>query len=127
MEKLEIKASKHTPMILYEPEKNTFSITGSSLPENVHDFYRPVLLWLDEYENNVKHIKKPLTIMVKFAYYNSGSMRYIAEIFAKISKISKKGIKTTVNWHYEKEDELLKEAGQDLAELVGLDFNFIIS
>ena len=127
MEKLEIKASKHTPMIHYEPEKNTFTISGSSLPENVHDFYRPILTWLDEYEKNVESIKKPFTVIVKFAYYNSGSMRYIAEIFQRISKISKKGMQTIVNWHYEKEDELLKEAGQDMAELVGLDFNFIVS
>ena len=127
MEKLDIKPGKHTPKILYDPKENTLAISGSSLPENVHDFYKPVIQWLNEYENNIDSINIPLKITVKFAYYNSGSMRYIAEIFIKIAKISKKGMKTFVNWYYDKEDELLKEAGEDLAELVGLDFNFIIS
>ena len=127
MEKLEIIAGKHTPMVWFDPKENIFSISGSSLPENVHDFYRPILSWLDEYENNISSFKKPLKITVKFAYYNSGSMRYIAEIFKKISKINQKGMETIVDWYYEKEDELLKEAGEDLAELAGLDFNFIVS
>jgi len=127
MEKLDIKPGKHTPEIVYDPDENTLAISGSSLPENVHDFYKPIIQWLNDYENNLDSIKKPLKISVRFAYYNSGSMRYIAEIFIKIANISKKGLKTLVNWYYEKEDELLKEAGEDLAELVGLDFNFIIS
>jgi hypothetical protein len=127
MEKLEIIAGKHTPMVWFNLKENTFSISGSSLPENVHDFYRPILQWLDEYEKNIKAFKKPLKITVKFAYYNSGSMRYIAEIFKKMAIINKKGMETIVNWYYEKEDELLREAGEDLAELAGLDFNFIIS
>ncbi len=125
MEKLDIKAGKLTPQVTFDPEKNVFSLSGSSLPENVHDFYRPIIQWLDDYENQLDAIKKPLHIIIKFAYYNSGSMRYIADIFGKIAGIHKKGINTIVDWYYEKEDELLREAGQDLSELVELKFNFI--
>ena len=127
MEVLNIKPGKHTPEIRYDPDKNTLLFSGSSLPENVHDFYKPVIRWLDEYEKNIENITPPLKISVKFAYYNSGSMRYISDIFVKIAQISKKGMNTIVNWHYEKEDELLREAGEDLADITGLDFEFIIS
>ncbi len=127
MEKLDIKAGKLTPQVVFDPVENHFSISGSSLPENVHDFYKPIMKWLDEYEANLDKVDKPLNVFIKFAYYNSGSMRYIADFFSKIAKISNKGIKTNVDWYYDKDDELLKEAGLDLSELVGLKFNLIVS
>jgi hypothetical protein len=127
MKSLDIKAGKLTPGISYSPDNNTFSISGSSLPENVHEFYKPILQWFDEYEATADKIVKPFKITVKLAYYNSSSMRYIHDLFAKIAKIRQKGVETTIDWHYEKDDDILKEAGQDLAEIVGIKFNFVTS
>lgn len=127
MKRIDIKPGKLTPGISYDPEINTFSISGSSLPENVHEFYKPFLQWFDEYAAGADKITKPLKICVKLAYYNSSSMKYIHEIFARIAKIHQKGIETPIEWHYEKDDDILREAGQDLAEIVGLKFNFITS
>lgn len=127
MKKLDIKPGKLTPGISYNSDNNTLNIFGSSLPENVHEFFKPVLLWLDEYEDSVDKIDKPFKIIVKLAYYNSSSMRYIHDIFSRIVKISEKGINTSIDWYYEKDDDLLREAGQDLAEIVGIKFNIISS
>ena len=127
MKRIEIKSGKLTPSISYNPDNNTFSISGSSLPENVHEFYKPILQWFDEYEVSTDTIAKPLKISIKLAYYNSSSMRYIHDIFAKIAKIHQKDIETSIDWHYEKDDDILREAGQDLAEIVGMKFNFITS
>lgn len=126
MNKLDIKEGKLTPKIILDPVSNTFEFSGSSLPENVHDFYKPILNWLDDYELHLEKMNKHLHVSVNFAYYNSSSLKYITEIFKKISAINKKGIKTIIDWHYEKEDDLLKEAGQDLSQQVGLKFNFIV-
>ncbi len=127
MKSLEIKSGKLTPGISYNPDNNTFSISGSSLPENVHDFYKPLLQWFDEYEAGSDKVSKPFKIVVKLAYYNSSSMRYIHDIFAKIARINQKGVETSIDWYYEKDDDILREAGQDLAEIVGMKFNFISS
>lgn len=127
MKRIDIKAGKLTPKVTLDPDENIFSISGSSLPENVHEFYKPILQWLDEYEANTDKILKPFKVSMKFAYYNSSSMKYIHEIFTRIAKINKKGVKTVIDWHYEKDDDLLREAGQDLADLVGIKFNFISS
>ncbi len=127
MKRIDIKPGKLTPGISYEPDNNTFSISGSSLPENVHEFYKPILKWFDEYAADAEKIAKPLKIFVKLAYYNSSSMRYIHEIFARIARINQKGIETSIEWHYEKDDDILREAGKDLEEIVGLKFNFITS
>ena len=127
MKSIDIKSGKLTPSISYNPDNNTFSISGSSLPENVHEFYKPILQWFDEYLAGADSISKPFKIAVKLAYYNSSSMRYIHDIFTKIAKISQKGVETSIDWYYEKDDDILKEAGQDLADIVGINFNFISS
>ena len=41
--------------------------------------------------------------------------------------VRNKGIETNIDWYYDKDDELLKEAGLDLSELVGLKFNLIVT
>lgn len=127
MKSIDIKSGKLTPGISYSPDNNTFSISGSSLPENVHEFYKPILQWFDEYEASADKISKPFKIVVKLAYYNSSSMRYIHDIFAKIAKIGQTGVETSIDWYYEKDDDILKEAGEDLAEIIGIKFNFISS
>ena len=127
MKKLDIKAGKLTPRVICDPDENLFSISGSSLPENVHEFYKPIIQWLEDFEAEAEKKSKPLKVSMKFAYYNSSSMKYIHDIFAKIGRINKKGVETNIEWHYDKDDDLLKEAGQDLADLVGIKFNFIAS
>ncbi|MBN2613279.1 MAG: DUF1987 domain-containing protein [Bacteroidales bacterium] len=125
MKKLDIKEGKLTPKVTYNPDENILGISGSSLPENVHEFYKPILQWLDEYEAAADKVSKPFKVSMKLAYYNSSSMKYIHEIFASIARIHHKGVKTVIEWHYDKDDDLLKEAGQDLSELIGLKFNYI--
>ncbi len=127
MKRIDIKAGKLTPKVTFDPDENIFSISGSSLPENVHEFYKPIIQWLEDYEAGADMISKPFKVSMKFAYYNSSSMKYIHEIFTRIANINNKGVQTIIDWHYEKDDELLKEAGQDLADLVGIKFNFISS
>jgi hypothetical protein len=125
MDKFDVKQGKHTPKILLDPDQMIFNISGSSLPEDVEAFYQPVINWLDQFIENVSSDNKSLDVSVKFNYYNSGSMRYIAEIFKRIRAIHTKGVQTLITWHYEEEDELLKEAGEDLADVTGLNFKFV--
>ena len=125
MEKYAVKQDRHTPEVLLDAQEMIFKITGSSLPEDVEKFYQPIIDWLDKFVESMNNISKPLNIFVKFNYYNSGSMRYIAEFFKRIKRISDKNIETTVNWYYDEDDDLLYEAGQDLAEVTGLEFKFI--
>jgi hypothetical protein len=125
MKKLDIKEGQHTPGIILDPDEMNFNISGSSLPEDVEKFYQPVIGWLDEFIENIPDPDKPLKVSVRFNYYNSGSMRYIAEIFKRIKRINDKNVDTVVKWFYDEEDDLLLEAGQDLEEVTGLHFEYI--
>ncbi len=60
MESLKIKATQITPEICFDIEKKVFIISGESRPENVKDFFEPILLWLENYfkelNNKSEHI-----------------------------------------------------------------------
>jgi len=50
MEKLIIEATVNSPRIVLDPEEKKFEFSGESRPENVRNFYLPVLEWLEKYD-----------------------------------------------------------------------------
>ena len=53
MEPLIIEPTEFTPSILFDPNNSVFEITGFSRPENVIGFYKPILKWLEEFNDNL--------------------------------------------------------------------------
>jgi hypothetical protein len=124
MKPLDIQAGKTTPRIIYSPEENILQILGSSLPENVYSLYEPVVGWIIEFVTDpVK--EPPLRIIFRIQYYNSGTIRYWAEMLSLISGAKSKGLEYMVDWYYEKDDENIREAGTDLSEITETPFNMI--
>lgn len=124
MRTLDIPAGKSTPDISYNPEQNKLSIIGSSLPENVYIFYKPVIDWLEEFSASPV-LEPAMRIILKIQYYNSGTIRFLAEILNGLGKLRDKGLHFSVDWHYETDDDIIREAGEELAEIAGISFNMI--
>jgi hypothetical protein len=124
MRPLDIQAGKTTPRIMYSPEENILQIIGSSLPENVYTLYEPVMEWIEEFvASPVMH--PSMRIIFKIQYYNSGSIRYFAEILTRIISLHDKGLHYSVEWHYEADDDNIREAGEDLSEISETPFTMI--
>ena len=124
MRPLNIQAGKSTPGIIYDPEENMLSISGSSLPENVYTFYKPVIEWIDEFSTSPV-LEPAMRMMLKIHYYNSGTIRFLAEILDILGKLRQKGLQFSVDWYYEADDDIIREAGEELAEIAGIKFNMI--
>lgn len=122
MEKLLIKAKKDSPDILFNPENNEFSIKGVCHPENVTKFFIPVIRWLDEYILELKKtgVKKPIKVIFFFRYFNSATYKFLISLLQKINEFSSLSIPISVEWHYEFEDEDMKESGVELFEFSGI-------
>jgi len=119
LEKLEIKRkSKIYPQIIFNPKEGIFEIIGRSLPENATNFYDSIIDWLEEYSQN-PNVKTEFSF--KLDYYNSASARKITEILITISKI--KNIK--ILWYYMKDDEVMKENGEDFESIINIPIKFI--
>lgn len=122
MENLVIKPSQKTPNIHFDSTTGTLEITGRSIPENSVEFYRPVLEWLDEYNNS----PAPNTEFVfKLEYFNTSSSKCILDIFRKLEIVSKSGSEIKISWYYDEDDEDMQESGEDFQEIIKLPFEMI--
>ncbi len=130
MEPLYIEPTEFTPKVNFDPENSLFEISGFSRPENVIGFYRPILKWLEEYNDNVLSMntqfdKSILTINMKMTYFNSASSKFLLDILLEFMKFHSKGNKVEVNWYYEDGDDEILESGEEISDMLGYTFNFI--
>lgn len=130
MEPLYIEPTEFTPKVFFDPENSAFEISGFSRPENVIGFYKPILKWLEEYNDNVlsqniNFSKSLLTLNLKMTYFNSASSKFLLDILLEFMKFMSKGNKIEVNWYYEEGDDEILESGEEIADMLGYTFNFI--
>lgn len=115
-----LEATPKTPKLEFNPDAETFLISGRSIPENSIEFYKPLLDWLDKYVHN------PLdsTIFeIKLEYFNTSSSKCLVEIFRKLEKIQESGSKVSIEWYFDEEDEDMEESGEDFKEIIKIPFN----
>lgn len=124
MENLKINATDITPEINFNILEKTFVISGESRPENVKDFFEPILNWLDIYFAQFAE-KEQHVFTIKLAYFNSSSAKFLLSILKNLGKFYQNGIKIEVNWCYEDGDDDMKEAGEQMSEMAKIPFAFI--
>lgn len=133
MKRLTIEGTKSSPTIDFDPDRHYLLIQGESRPEEVQNFYLPLLEWLSNYGNHVQYLgdksSHPIEVNFNFKleYFNSSSAKYMMDIVKKLGKIDSESdkVNVTINWHYEELDEDVFDAGKELQELVGVNFKFI--
>ncbi|MEM4251402.1 MAG: DUF1987 domain-containing protein, partial [Candidatus Bathyarchaeia archaeon] len=61
----------------------------------------------------------------KLDYFNTSSSKCILNILEMLEDAHAKGRKVDLNWYYQEEDDDMLENGQEFAEDMSLQFNFI--
>ena len=133
MHKINIESALKSPRVLFDPENHLFEIEGSSRPENVRDFYYPIIGTLKEFfeetleQNKVEEYNKiPFKFNFKLEYFNSSSAKFIADILVMVEKYHDKGFNLKIYWYFDDGDDDMKEVGEDFSEMVDFPFNFIM-
>jgi len=132
MEALIVKAEDFTPSIILNPNKNKYEISGKSRPENVKEFYEPVIVWFDKNSSSIisnfkdfYNDSNPFTFDFKLVYFNSATSTMLYDILKKIKNLQNQGISVKVNWYYNEDDEEIMESGDELSKAVNIPFNYI--
>ena len=122
MEVISIKGTQETPDIMLDSSKGIFDISGKSLPEDVKEFYNPILRWFDEYSKK----PNPQTVLkIKMDYFNTASSKMILELFEVVKRVHAAGSDTVIEWYYQEDDEDMQDAGQDYSDLIEMPFKLI--
>lgn len=133
MRGLNIPATAKSPRVLLDTEKNIFEIQGNSRPENVRDFYYPVIYKIRKYFEKVIDKKlveefneKSFRFNFKLDYFNSSSAKFISDILVLIRDFTEEGLNLKVNWYFSDGDEDMKEVGEDFSDMISVPFHFIM-
>jgi hypothetical protein len=120
MSNLVITNSIKTPSIELNAS-GVLEIKGKSIPENSHEFYKPVYEWLDNYLRN----PAPKTeLIINLEYFNTSSSKCLLDIFRKLEPVNVSGkSEVKVSWLYDADDEDMMEAGEDYQALVKIPFD----
>ena len=127
MEKIKIEATESTPLVVLDPEKMIYEISGESRPKDAPKFFLPILQWLDEFGRMLKEGKegsKQFEFNFKFEYFNSLSAKYILDICKRLSRLNTDGNTIKVKWHYEEDDDDMHEVGQEMSRISKLPFEY---
>jgi len=124
-----LQPTPHTPGVKLDAENGIFEFNGISLPEDVLDFYTPVISWLREYtvwlDDQQDADQMELKCSFNLNYYNSGSVRFLTSILQQVKNMRDRVNNVTVEWYYENDDIHIFENGKELERLLGLSFTFI--
>jgi len=122
MKIIQYKADGLKPGIILNTGENKFEIYGKSCPENVVEFYQPVMDWLDEYK---EHALERTVFEFRLQYYNTASSKVLFIIMQKLESVHESGKEVLIKWIYPEDDEALEEAGEEYDDLIDVPFELI--
>ncbi|MBF0525545.1 MAG: DUF1987 domain-containing protein [Deltaproteobacteria bacterium] len=114
MGKLHIEATERSPEIDFDLETNVFSIRGESYPEDVAEFFGPVIKKLNGHLEALEHAD--VTFNLELVYFNSTSAKIFMSLFETLDSTAANGNRVVINWYYEEEDDNMEELGQEFGE-----------
>jgi len=113
-DKLNIEPTSRTPAVAFDFVNNHLKISGESYPEDVTEFYGPVLSALDAHLGKLG--KGSCRFDFELIYLNSSSAKAVMLLMDKLEAAAKKGASIDVYWFYDKEDDTMQELGEEFGE-----------
>ena len=114
MKSLEIKQTKSSPEIIFNPHESYLRIFGKSYMDYTFEFYSSLLKKLNQYFENDS--KRAFTMDLELNVLNSRSSMVMSDIFDLCVNAQKKGVEININWHYDIENDMALELGEDYKE-----------
>lgn len=122
MEKIIREATDETPKVILDVESGEFEFSGKSLPEDVTQFFNPILDWFDNYGLSPSAATK---VVFKMDYFNTASSKLILDILMKLEEIHEEHGGIQIDWYFREDDEDMEEAGEEYADIVDVPFENI--
>jgi hypothetical protein len=111
---IDIVATSRTPAVTFDFAKHHLRISGESYPEDVTEFYGPVLGSLDAYLKELG--EGSCRFDFELIYLNSSSAKAIMMLMDKLELAASNGASIDIHWYYDKEDDTMQELGEEFGE-----------
>ena len=121
MEDLIIDQTQQTPRIEFRADGN-LSVRGVSLPSDVHEFYGPVIKWVD---GLVAENPPQITLSLQFEHFNTSSSITLHGLLKKLVACSKQGTQLKIIWQHDTEDSDMEDEGHLFQSRLNYPFEFV--
>jgi hypothetical protein len=122
MEKYIAQQSDITPEMQMDPVSGYMQITGTSIPENSEEVYRPVLDWIRKYEEAPA---RQTLLDIRLDYFNTSSSKFLLEIIRVLKRIQDNQHEVKLRWFYYEDDPDMLEAGQDFMDIADIHLEMV--
>lgn len=108
----------HTPLVVASVDEGIISIKGKIIPENPDEFFNQLEILTQECMNRKKN--EHISLNIQLDYFNTPSSKMLAKYFKSLLKDQPE-----INWHYEKGDDSIREAGEDYSSMLNFPFKMV--
>jgi hypothetical protein len=108
-----IEATERSPRVLIDPPSGCIEFEGESYPENVVDFFGPVLRELRAFLRDAQSMG--IEVNFKLNYFNSSSAKVIFNIIDMLDRAATMN-QVHIRWYADEDDDVMLEFGEDLQE-----------
>ncbi len=113
---MELEATERSPAIVLDTKKGKLSITGRSVHEDADELFSPLQIAV---EDHLKEQDATLEATFYVEYFNTSSSKYFLDLMkAMEDAFLSHGAQVRVTWCHDKDDQDMKEAGEDYERLL---------
>lgn len=117
-----LERAKYTPRVVFSAELGTLELSGRSLAEDSFSFYLPLKEWVLAY---LKNPKATTEITIHLDYFSSATTKQLVDFLTLFEKTNELTEYTVfVNWGYDKQDEVMRTRGEEIASIINLPFTY---
>ena len=106
-----IQPTDCTPKVSLDAQLGQLVIEGESFPENVREFYEPVVEKVESYLKSADGLE----VRFDLRYFNTSSSKTILDLLEMLEGYFDRGKKVQVVWLYKEGVEVMQENGEDFA------------
>lgn len=122
MKEFVIEPTKTTFAIMFDFSTGILQFSGNSYPENVIEFFLPLI---ERLKNYLKSCRKPLKVIFRVNYFNTSSSKYLFKIMELLDQHRRKGFEVDIHWHFAEGEEDMLEIWKELMGELDLDFQVV--
>ncbi|MEN9333956.1 MAG: hypothetical protein RLY35_1136 [Bacteroidota bacterium] len=122
MSDLTVASSSNTPAVLFSLNAKVQSIVGISTPIDSFEFYRPLIQWITDHQEQIPHDS---VFRFELNYFNSSSMKALLWLIQAIANGIGQGKSWSIDWVVTEDDEFMEEAGESFQSLIDVPLNIV--
>ena len=115
-----IQGTKTSPAAIIN--NGYMKITGKAVHSDVQDTFSHFNKQVSKY---AKEPANTTAVDISLSYVNATSKRSIVQFFKLLESMNEQGFEITVNWHFDSEDEELRELGEIFSSMFNIEIKLV--